>query len=270
MSFIQTNDIQTFYDLRGSGPPLILLHGGFLDHRMWEPQIEVLASQHTVIAYDIRGHGQTTGSQTKNYTVALLVEDLHTLLQQLQVTRPALCGLSLGGMVAQAYSVTYPENVTRLILCDTAASTALSLSDKLQTYIFGWPFVPFLQIFGAHRIVDMALWTAKYTRSEAWLGRNATVVAYVRNCMRSFDTQEMVKIYKLVLRFREQELAQITAPTLIMNGADESANVFRHTEYLRSHIANVQVVTIPNAGHVSNMENPEIFNEQLLSVLKNS
>ena len=268
MPFTQTNNIQTFYEIHGEGSPLVLIHGGLVDYRMWGSQVEPFSKKYRVITYDLRGHGQTGGSDKRSYSVQLFAEDLRALLEQLQVDKPVVCGLSLGGIVAQAYAASYPMDIAALILCDTAVSATLTLSDKIQTYLIGWSLAPSVKIMGARRFTKYTFGLAKLMQGETWLGQNAEVQAYVREAMRTFDTAEMTKIYALLVRFRTPELEKIEVPTLILNGEHESRSVFLHTEYLRQHISNAQATTIPGAGHVSNMENPESFNEKVISFLE--
>ncbi|MBM4460674.1 MAG: alpha/beta hydrolase [Chloroflexi bacterium] len=217
MPLVQTDDIQTYHEVHGEGSPLVLLHGALVDHRMWQPQITPFSQEFQVIVYDMRGHGKTGGSQKARYTAQLLANDLDVLLQHLKAERIILCGLSLGGMVAQAFATTYPERISALILCDTAVSATLTLSDKIQTYLLGWSLSPSIRLMGAGRFVDYAFWLAKLTRGEAWFGQNALVRDYVRDCMRSFDTAEMAKVYDLVVRFRGVDLTMIGVPTLVVN-----------------------------------------------------
>ena len=268
MPFAQTNNIQTFYEIHGEGSPLLLIHGGLVDYRMWQRQVEPFSKKYRVITYDIRGHGQTGGSEKRVYSVQLLAEDLRALREQLQVDKPVVCGLSLGGIVAQAYAASYPADIAALILCDTAVSATLTTSDKIQTYLIGWSLAPSVRIMGASRFTDYAFGLAKLMRGETWFGQNAEAQTYVQEAMRTFDTAEMAKIYDLLVRFRTPELEKIKVSTLIINGEHESGSVFRHAEYLQKHISNTHVATIPGAGHLSNVENPEAFNERVLSFLE--
>jgi len=268
MPFTQTNEIETFYEVHGEGPPLVLIHGGLVDHRMWQPQVEPFSNRYRVITYDMRGHGQTGGSERRMYSVPLLAEDLRALLQQLQVSRPIVCGLSLGGIIAQAYAASYPADIAAVILCDTAVSATLTLGDKIQTHLIAWSLAPSVRIMGARRFTDYAFGLAGLMRGETWFGQNAQAQAYVQEAMRTFDTTEMAKIYDLLVRFRTPALEKIKVPTLILNGEHESKSVFRHTKYLQERIPNAQVTTISGAGHLSNMENPEAFNEEVLRFLE--
>ena len=268
MPFAQTNNIRTFYEIHGEGRPIVLIHGGLVDCRMWQPQVEPFSKKYRVITYDIRGHGQTGGSEKRVYSVQLLAEDLRALLEQLQVDKPVVCGLSLGGIVAQTYAASHPADIAALILCDTAVSATLTSSDKVQTYLIGWSLAPSVRIMGARRFTDYAFGLAKLMRGETWFGQNVEAQTYVQEAMRAFDTAEMAKIYDLLVRFRTPELEKIKVSTLITNGEHESQSVFRHAEYLQKHISNTQATTIPGAGHLSNVENPEAFNEQVLRFLE--
>lgn len=268
MPRVKTNDIQTYYEVQGEGPPLILLHGGFADLRMWQPQISVFAQNYQVITYDLRGHGQTGSSEVRRYSAHLFAGDLEALLQQLGINQAIVCGLSLGGMIAQAYAALHPERIAALILCDTAVSTTLTWNDKLQTYLMGWSLSPSVRLIGARRFVDYAFWFARITRGEAWFGQNAQVQEYVRECMRSVDTNEMAKLYQMIVGFAGVDLEKIKAPTLVLNGEHESANVFEHTAYIQQHIPHARTAVIPDAGHTSNMENPPVFNQVVLDFLR--
>jgi pimeloyl-ACP methyl ester carboxylesterase len=129
---LETNDIKTYYEDTGTGTPIVFVHGGWMDHRMWASQVEAFADEYEVITYDIRGHGRTGGSFEKRYTIELFAADLMALVEGLDIDCPVVCGLSLGGMIAQTYAVRYPEGLRALILADTAVSARLTLSDTLR------------------------------------------------------------------------------------------------------------------------------------------
>lgn len=264
---LKLGDISTHLELHGSGHPVVLVHGALVDSRMWQPQIGPFAERYRVVTFDLRGHGRSSGSPRRSYTVRLFAEDLHALVNALELERPAICGLSLGGMVAQAYAAAYPDELSTLVLCDTAVSTTLTLGDKLQTYLFGWSLAPTVRLVGASRYVDWSFWLAGLLRGERWFGRNRAVSEYVRDAMRAMDTGEMAKTYDAIVGFRGVDLRRIRVPTLVLNGEYESASVFQHAEHMRQRIPEVEMDVIPDAGHVSNMENPAAFNSRVLSYL---
>jgi pimeloyl-ACP methyl ester carboxylesterase len=83
----------------------MLVHGGFANHKLWHPHVAFFSDRFQVIRYDLRGHGQTGGTKSSSYTIDLFAEDLKALLDILEFNQVILCGLSLGGMIAQAFAV---------------------------------------------------------------------------------------------------------------------------------------------------------------------
>lgn len=261
---LKTNDIETYYERTGTGTPIVFVHGGWMDHQMWDPQVEALADEYDVITYDIRGHGRTGRSAEKRYTIDLFAADLRALIEGLDIERPVVCGLSLGGMIAQAYAARYSETLRALILADTAVSARLTLSDTVQTLLFPkWAMTTTVRLLGPRRWVDSAFWIAKRTRGESWFGRDEHVQSYVRERMSAFTIEEYNKIFAAIYDFRMVDLGAIQVPTLVLNGEFESDSVFRHAETLEQRIPDVETHVIPDAGHTSNMENPDRFNEAI-------
>lgn len=120
MKQVQLKDILMAVEVQGAaGPPLLLLHGFPLDHRMWRDQIDALSTQCRVVAPDLRGFGQTElGGES--VTMERMADDLAGLLDGLDIAEPVvLAGFSMGGYVAFQFWKRYPERVRGLILCDT-------------------------------------------------------------------------------------------------------------------------------------------------------
>ena len=95
MPTVRTGDIETHYVSRGSGPPVVFVHGMIMNTATWEPQMEALSDAFTTIAYDVRGHGHTGGSDTSPYSIDLFARDLDAFLSALDVDRAVICGLSV-------------------------------------------------------------------------------------------------------------------------------------------------------------------------------
>jgi pimeloyl-ACP methyl ester carboxylesterase len=265
MPKITTNGIETYYEVRGVGPPLVLVHGAFVDCRMWEPQIAYFAQRYQVVRYDLRGHGQTGETLETKYSIDLFADDLQALLDALGLGEVILCGLSLGGMIAQSFVVRHTDQLRALILADTAVSVSLTLSDKFQRYILApkWLMLATIRWMSVPRFVDFSVKLAQWTRSSDWFGRDPETAEYVRQAMLNTSTPEYLKIYDAIYDFKLMDLATINVPTLILNGEHESKSVFRHTEEMLKLIPNAEAHVIPGAGHTSNMEKPEAFNERV-------
>lgn len=273
MPHIKANGVEHYYETSGQGTPLVLVHGGFVDHRMWDPQVDYFAERYQVIRYDLRGHGLTGGTPEASYTIDLFGEDLHTLLDALKLERVVLCGLSLGGMVAQAFAVRHTERLKALILADTAVSVRLTLSDKFQRYVLApkWLMLWIIRWMTVPGFVNFSFKAARWTRSSDWFGADPQTMAYVRKAMLEIPTEEYLKIYEAIYEFDLLDLARISVPTLVLNGEKESRAVFRHTEEMLKLIPGAEAHIVKKAGHTSNMENPERFNQfvsEFLSKLK--
>jgi pimeloyl-ACP methyl ester carboxylesterase len=263
-------DTQTYYEVSGDGPPLVLLHGAFVDGRMWDPQFEHFANRYRVVRYDLRGHGRTGPSDRESYSIELFADDLKALLDLLGIERATVCGLSLGGMVGQSFAVKYPGALDALVLSDTAVSVSLTWTDRLQRYVLApkWAMLLAIRLMSVRRFVEFSFWLSRVMRSEDWFGRDPAVRSYVEGAMLNLSTEEYLKIYDAIYDFGLLDLARIEAPTLILNGEHESKSTFRHAREMERLIPDTETKIIPRAGHVSNMENPEAFNAAVEDFVK--
>lgn len=116
------NGSEAFYMEPGNpnGFPIVLIHGFPFSHEMWEPQIAVLQKRFRVVAYDLRGHGESEAGDGQ-YTLEFFVDDLIALLDFLKIQKAILCGLSIGGYIALRAVERNPERIGALILADTQA-----------------------------------------------------------------------------------------------------------------------------------------------------
>src|SRR5260370_25285974 len=110
--FVETNGTKLYYEMMGEGHPLVLIHGGYMDRRMWDDQLAVFAQHYRVIRYDVRGFGKSELPQVP-YADR---QDLAALLAFLGIEKPYLLGLSLGGVIALDFTLDYPDMVEALIL----------------------------------------------------------------------------------------------------------------------------------------------------------
>lgn len=121
----KTNNVQTYYEIHGDGTPLVLIHGVGACHKLWQPQIEPFSKYFKVIVYDVRGHGESSG-YNERYSIKLFASDLKVLLENLGVTRAHICGLSMGGLIAQQFATDYPSTVDKLVLAGTFCHLGVS------------------------------------------------------------------------------------------------------------------------------------------------
>lgn len=258
--FVETNGIETYYERRGEGPPLVFLHGAIMDHRMWEPQVAALADEYTVLTYDVRGHGLTGGSDAADYSADLFAEDLHALLTALDIERPVLCGLSMGGMIAQAYAARYPDDVSGLVLADTFTAAPVGPSGRA--------------IFAGDRLIARLSPHVSYKRLNRLKMRLGNLlqpgisgdIETTQGLVDDGPTMAPAELRKVVWSLQafadgDFDVGAITAPTLVLHGEHEPSLLGAMAAYIHAHVADAgdEVTVVPDAGHASNLDNPAFF-----------
>ena len=268
MPTIHTNGIETHYDRQGDGPPIVFIHGAIMDHRMWATQMDALDDEFTAVAYDVRGHGRTGGSDVPAYTVDRYVADLDALLTALDLDPVVLCGLSLGGCITQAYASRNPEKVAGIVLADTFTQAPLGLTGRL--------LFTNLRVFAAlDRIVRYKSLNRFQMRignliKPGVAGEGGTIQELI-DTGPSISHAEFVKIVNSLVAFprgSNVELPQIGVPTLILYGENEPSLMRDHAVLMSELIPTTEAATeIPDAGHASNIDNPVFFTEALREFL---
>ena len=254
MPIVPTYDIETYYEIAGKGEPIVFIHGAAGSHDNWHPQVKHLSDRFKVVTYDIRGHGKSGGSD-KKYSCELFADDLNGLITALELERPVVCGLSLGGMIAQQYTVKYQSGLAGLVLADTAVASALTLSDKFQKWMFPVSLVKWY--IRRKTPEDYARWSFKY------FDMKEDVREYLIQEQLRMDQTEFLKLMDAIYGFELLDLASIKVPTLVILGENERKAVFPHADKMIELIEDSKKVVIPDAGHASNLENPAEFNRVL-------
>lgn len=263
MPFINAHGITQYYRLEGSGTPLVFVHGALVDHHSWDPQFTEFQGEFRVLAYDLRGHGRTGASQQAQYSVRLLADDLLALLSALGIERPLLCGLSLGGMVAQTYAANYP--VAGLVLTDTLISAGESRRDELFRRVLypRWLVRTAVQRLDRERFARLAMEMARRFLGPAWLGTRPETRQYLHSCLRQMPGGEVLKTIEAIYQYRAQPLERVCGPSLVLLGEHEAGIIRRHSVELARRLGDAHHSHIPQAGHMSNLDNPAAFNAQL-------
>ncbi|NIC00466.1 alpha/beta fold hydrolase [Halobacterium sp. R2-5] len=264
MPEIETNGVETYYERRGSGPQVVFVHGAILDHSQWDPQVEALAEDYEVITYDVRGHGRTGGSPVGTYSVGLFAADLRALVDALDLDRPVVCGLSMGGCIAQVYAAAHPGEISGLVLADTFAPELGGRGEWVQRSLLLRATVPFVRLVGYERVERALVWLQRRLHG-ARVGGDYERVEALRASGPKLTTAEFAKVVRAVAAFHETtvDLAAIAAPTLVLYGEHEPPFVRRHAATFAAGIPNVEVREVPDAGHASNLDNPEFFTAEL-------
>lgn len=273
MPFVETNGIRTYYEEYGAGPPVVLLHGGWGDHRLWAEQAEPLTKDYRVIVYDLRGHGRTGGSEDDFYTVRQYAQDLNALIRALSLDRPAVCGRSLGGFVALSHATLYPETISALCLIGAETPEAQTRREWFERRIPKRTIVDALS-----EVVDRDRIASAIHRFNQWrYGTEAAGnMSEIERILQShaedvpnLSETEAAKIHEAVESYPSERLdySAVTVPSLILYGEHEIPLIRRHAEFTETVIPHAEVKQIPNAGHVSTVDNPEFVIESLRELL---
>jgi 3-oxoadipate enol-lactonase len=253
----RVNGVTMAYEARGSGRPILFIHGFPLNRRMWEPQIEEFSKTMHVIAPDLRGHGESE-SAPGPYEMEMLADDCHALLESLGITGPAvLCGLSMGGYVTLAFYRRYPERAAGLVLAATRAG-----ADSAEGKANREKAAAEAQENGISAIVDGML--PKIMAPQTY-DRKPELVKQVREIM-SGTSVAGVAGAQLGMKERPDSnplLAEIQVPALVVHGADDQIIPPTEAEAMQAAIPDAQLHILPDAGHLLNLEQPERFNQAL-------
>jgi pimeloyl-ACP methyl ester carboxylesterase len=263
MPLVQINDIQMVYTDEGAGRPVLLIHGYPFNRSLWNEQVAALSGSYRVIAPDLRGFGES-GSSDGSSTMNRMAQDLAALLDHLQIPRVTIGALSMGGYVTFAFYKLFASRVRALILADTRAQADTEEAKQNRA-----------------RQAEKALAEGMAGIADAMLPKLLTpdtvskrpeIVKRVRDMMLKTKPEGAAAALRGMAERDDQTslLSKITVPTLIVVGAEDAITPVTDSEKMHESVAGSRLVVLENAGHVSNLERTEKFNEALLDFLNES
>lgn len=266
-NFVQVADSKIYYETTGNGEPILFLHGGFLDHRMWAQQVKALADSFLVITCDLRGHGNTIDGDS-NY---FMYDGLQVLLDTLHIPRTNVVGLSMGSVAAMEFALAKPAYVNKLVLTvpginqwgplskeDSllvrytdlmwhAADTLRDTTLAAEYFIRAW-------FDGPHRT---AVQTDTVQRKLALnMAVNTMKTHHLKNWPRMSDSATLPRLHR------------IEVPVMIILGEKDNHEIRIISDTIRSKIPQTQLTTVPEVAHMPNMEKPDFYTSLLKSFLK--
>ena len=239
-----------------NAPVIILIHGFPLNKSMWNKQVEVLIETYRVIAYDVRGHGNST-SGTDDFTIELFVTDLIRLMDALKIEKAMLCGLSMGGYIALSAVENFPKRFGALILCDTncIADTPEAKGKRMIS-------IESIQKNGLEQYANESL--ANLFAPESFV-TNKEKIALVKEMIRGTSVQSLSNTLIALSKRKETcaGLVTIHIPVLIVVGKEDKITPPEAALLMQKKIKGSKLNIIEHAGHLSNIENSYEFNSQL-------
>ncbi|RLA52392.1 MAG: hypothetical protein DRQ98_10225 [Gammaproteobacteria bacterium] len=249
---------ELFVNLCGTGPALVLIHGMATDVRLWTPQIDALAAHFQVISYDMRGFGRSSRPEGP-YRAE---DDLARLLEQLDIPAAHILGLSLGSSVANRFALAYPQRTRSLTVVGPVLQGYVDAEDFMQGLKYIWAVAREHGVDEAKAAwLQLPLFTT-LLNSPAWsaLGRQM-INDYDGWHWQNRDPEVWPEVMPA------ERLAEITAPTLIIIGDQEIEGLRRIGAFMADKILDATTMTISDAGHIVNLEQPEEFNRAVIDFL---
>lgn len=260
MPSLEINGVQLAFEDRGSGTPVVLVHGWGGSKSVWNRQIPALAPSHRVIALDLRGHGDSGRPiGDRHYSPAACAADIGALMDALDIPQAVLVGLSMGTLVSQLFCLAHPARVKALVLAGALAGSppagvisgpwvegvvkeieTRGISGYLEHYIGFWFSAGF----------DPAV--VKSSTAECYKLAQHAAIAYCG------------AVSGLSIRDR---IGEIRVPTLLMVGSEDGRTPVEESEWMNRRIPDAWLRIVKGAGHLANIEQPETFNRALLAFL---
>src|SRR4051794_13133246 len=238
-----------YYEVHGSGPPLILTHGYSSTSGMWQGQIEALSKHHKLVLWDMSGHGQSDyPSDPTAYSEALTVADIAALLDEVGARKAIVGGLSLGGYMSLAFYRSHPDRVRALLIIDTGP--------------------------GFKKDDAREVWNKRARATGDRFDREGLEVLKTASRERSGvthrDASGLARAARGMLTQRDarviESLPDIKVPSLVVVGADDTP-FLAASDYMAAKIPGARKVVVPAAGHAVNIDQPQAFIEAVLPFL---
>lgn len=267
MPTVRTNGIQTYYEEHGDGPPVVFLHGAMSDHRLWAEQLQPLTNDVRVVVPDLRGHGRTGGSETVEYTIGLYADDLDAFITALDLDRPPLCGLSMGGMIAQTYAARSPETISALCTLSATTPELLTRGEWIERRLVPTAIETMAPLLAPDRLYSVVQWINQWRHDETANGDLAAEEIKRSHAEPFPETppEEAEKIRSALVSYPDIDVdhGAITVPSLLLYGEREPPPMARHARYMAETIPTADARPIPDAGHHSHVDSPAFVVETL-------
>ena len=258
MPTINANGATLYYDIQGSGYPLVLIAGYTCDHTFWDPLLHDLSQSYQVVIFDNRGAGQTKDAGGP-LSVELMADDVMVLCQELNLKKPHMVGQSMGGAIAQIIATRYPEKINKLGILTSSSKLRENALLAFESLLFMRKInCDFDLIFNAGM---------PWIFGEEFLKNKKNVANYKQSVIANPHLQtleDQTRQFHLLQQFDSTEqLKHIHAPTLIIYGTQDIVSLPRESAHMASIIPKANLAEL-NCAHGMVNEVPQ----QLLTLLR--
>lgn len=269
-NFAAFNGTEFYYETAGSGSPLVLIHAGICDSRMWDEQFSHFAETHQVIRYDMRGYGETdpVDQPYAHY------EDLRALLDHLDIEQAHVVGCSMGGSTALDFAIAYPERILSLTTVCSEPGGFPDLDERGEPIEEETPenWDQIVEAFKLGAYESVAEWETRF-----WVvGPERTADTVDLAIQRQVYEMNLIALRNEALELGENEpldppaadrLTEVQVPTLVIIGAVDQPVMRRAADFMAAQIPGAQQVVMAHTAHLPSMEQPETFNQIVLDFL---
>jgi 3-oxoadipate enol-lactonase len=255
--------VNVWHDISGEGPPVVLLHAGVSDSRLWEPQLDSFAQSHTVLRVDLPGFGNSP-LETNPVSFRGAVRDA---MDAEGIDRAALVGVSLGGNTALELALESPERVSALVLVG-AGLPDHDWSEEVTSFFAAEEEALDRGDIDAAVDANLRTWLAGPRRSLEDIdpAQRELISEMQKQAFRQQKGQEDVRMLRLDPPESER-LAEVKVPTLVVTGDEDIADIHRIADRLAAGIPGAERATIAAAAHLPSLERPEEFDRIVLGFL---
>jgi 3-oxoadipate enol-lactonase len=257
MSTILVNNINLYYEVNGTGQPLLFIHGLGSSTRDWELQVQEFSRSYQVITFDLRGHGQSD-KPAGPYSMSMFASDTAGLLKTLGIESANVVGLSLGGGIAFQLTADSPALLKTMVIVNSAPEMVVrTFKDKLGV----WQRFAIVRLLGMRRMGEV-LSKRLFPKAEHASLQATFVERWAENDSRAYQNAMRAMIGWSVTN----RLGLITCPTLVISADQDYTPVALKEKYTKL-IPDAQLVVISDSHHATPVEQPEKFNAALMDFL---
>ena len=258
MPKIQTNNINTYYEISGKGETLVFIHGLGSSAEDWHFQTNFFSKNFQAIAYDVRGHGQSEKSKPP-YSVALFTKDLKALLDKLGIEKAHIIGLSMGGWIAFQFALDYPNAIVSLTIVNSWADMRLkTFQNKLNFFQRSVLF----RLLSMRKIGEV-IGARMFIKAE----QKELLEGFVDKWAKNHKPSYMASFKAAKGWTVEKRLGEITCPVLVIAADEDYSPVSAKEAYVKK-MPNARLAVIEDSRHATPVEKPDEFNEVLLDFLQ--
>ena len=263
MTHCTTNDgVKLYFEEAGEGTPIIFVHEFAGDFRSWEPQIRHFSRNYRCVVFNARGYSLSdVPEDPEMYSQDLACEDIRTVLDNLDIDTAHVIGLSMGGFAALHFSLHYPDRVLSQVVSGCGYGAAEGAREQFQretTEAANRMESESMAVFGSTYALGPTRVQFQNKDPRGW--KEFETQLRDHSSLGSANTMRGVQRQRPSLYDLQDELRDITVPTLILNG-DEDDPCLDVGLYLKRTILSSALSLLPRTGHTCNLEEPNLFNQ---------